>query len=103
MMIFRPVHLSTIPRRGRERVDKYYNMLIMYYMIETTQKLIQIGSSEGVTLSKKDLTRLGAKRGDTLKIRVELVNEPESHTKLLREYDKFVEKYGQTLKNLASR
>jgi hypothetical protein len=29
-------------------------------MIETEQKIIQIGSSEGVTLSKKDLAKLGA-------------------------------------------
>lgn len=72
-------------------------------MIETTQRLIQIGSSEGVTLSKKDIARLGAKRGDTLKIRVELVKEPGKHEELLQEYDRFVEQYGQTLKNLADR
>ena len=72
-------------------------------MIETTQKLIQIGSSEGVTLSKKDIARLGAKRGDMLKIRVELVKEPAKHKGLLQEYDRFVEKYGQTLENLADR
>jgi hypothetical protein len=72
-------------------------------MIETTQKLIQIGSSEGVTLSKKDIARLGAKRGDTLKIQVELVKESDKHEDLLQEYDLFVEKYGQTLKNLADR
>lgn len=70
-------------------------------MIETQQKLIQIGSSEGITLSKKDLARLGAKRGDLLRIRVELVND--KHDKLLREYDEFVKQYGQTLKNLANK
>lgn len=72
-------------------------------MIETTQKLIQIGSSDGVTLSKKDLARLGAKRGDLLKVSVELAKQPEGHTKLLKEYNAFVDKYGQTLKNLADR
>ena len=72
-------------------------------MIETVQKIIQIGSSEGVTLSKKDLTRLGAKRGDILKLRVELANGQDKHQKLLREYDAFVSKYGQTLKNLAEK
>ncbi len=75
----------------------------MISMIETAQKLIQIGSSEGITLSKKDLTRLGAKRGDMLKVRVELASEPVNHRKLLDEYSAFVEKYGQTLKNLADR
>lgn len=72
-------------------------------MIETQQKLIQIGSSEGITLSKKDLTRLGAKRGDILNVRVELVKKSTKHEGLLNEYDSFVKKYGQTLKNLASR
>lgn len=72
-------------------------------MIETTQKLIQIGSSQGVTLSKKDIARLGAKRGDTLKIQVELVKDSGKHEKLLKEYDNFVQKYGQTLKNLSER
>jgi hypothetical protein len=72
-------------------------------MIETTQKIIQIGSSEGVTLSKKDLARLGAKRGDTLKLKVELANAQDKHQELLREYDKFVSHYGQTLKNLADK
>jgi len=72
-------------------------------MIETEQKLIQIGSSEGITLSKKDLARLGAKRGDLLRVKVELVNGSDTHSKLLREYDAFVEQYGQTLKNLADK
>lgn len=72
-------------------------------MIETVQKLIQIGSSEGITLSKKDLARLGAKRGDLLRVRVELVNKPDKHETLRREYDDFVKEYGQTLKNLADK
>jgi hypothetical protein len=72
-------------------------------MIETEQKLIQIGSSDGITLSKKDLARLGAKRGDLLRVKVELVNKPDKHEALLSEYDAFVEQYGQTLKNLADK
>jgi len=72
-------------------------------MIETEQKLIQIGSSEGITLSKKDLARLGAKRGDLLHVKVEMAKKPVRHEKLLEEYDAFVEQYGQTLKNLADR
>ncbi|HSX53502.1 MAG TPA: hypothetical protein VLF90_04010 [Patescibacteria group bacterium] len=72
-------------------------------MIETEQKIIQIGSSEGVTLSKKDLARLGAKKGDTLKLKVELVEGQDKHKKLMQEYDAFVGKYGQTLKNLSDK
>lgn len=72
-------------------------------MIQTTQKIIQIGASQGVTLSKKDLAQLGAKKGDTVKLKVELIDNVDKHEDLLREYDKFVEVYGQTLKNLADK
>jgi len=80
-----------------------YNRIIIYDMIETEQKLIQIGSSEGIILSKKDLTKLGAKRGDMLKVKVELADVRKTHGKLMREYGDFVDKYGQTLKNLADK
>ena len=72
-------------------------------MIETEQKLIQIGSSEGITLSKKDLAKLGAKRGDMLKVKVELSGEQKTQGNLMREYRSFVVKYGQTLKNLSDK
>ena len=74
-------------------------------MIQTTQKLIGIGSSEGVTIPHKELARLGAKRGDELKVTVELAKKtkPPKHAKLMREYDEFVKQYGKTLKNLADR
>jgi len=72
-------------------------------MIETVQRVIRIGSSEGVTLSKKDLARLGARRGDILRLRVELTDKQDHHQELLREYNKFVDKYGQTLKNLSDK
>ncbi len=68
----------------------------MINMIETEQKLIQIGSSEGITLSKKDIAKLGAKRGDILKVELSLsVNPQMTQQKSLREYDDFVKKYGQ--------
>lgn len=72
-------------------------------MLETQQKLIQIGSSEGITLSKKDLARIGAKRGDLLNVKVELASGPQDHNAILDEYKSFVAKYGQTLKRLADR
>jgi hypothetical protein len=72
-------------------------------MIETEQKLIRIGSSEGVTLSRKDLAKLGARRGDMLKLKVELSDSKQKFTDLKRDYDNFVRVYGQTLKNLANK
>ncbi len=85
-------------------IDIVYNKIIIGIMIETEQKIIQIGSSEGVTLSKKDLTKLGAKRGDIVKLRVELSKASyDKHKKLMNEYEAFVSVYGQTLKNLSEK
>jgi len=69
------------------------------------QKLIGIGSSDGVTIPKKTIAELGAKRGDELKITVELVKKTNqtNHAKLMHEYDAFIKQYGQTLKNLSDR
>jgi antitoxin component of MazEF toxin-antitoxin module len=74
-------------------------------MIETTQKLIGIGSSEGVTIPPKELAKLGAKRGDELKITAELVQKTvgTKHAELLNDLDKFMDIYDQDLKNLAQR
>jgi hypothetical protein len=73
-------------------------------MIETDQKIIQIGSSDGVTLSKKDLAKLGAQRGDVVRLKVDLVKSAHNkHDQLLQEYDAFVSRYGQTLKNLSEK
>ncbi|MEO6760770.1 MAG: hypothetical protein ABI220_00120 [Candidatus Saccharimonadales bacterium] len=74
-------------------------------MIKTTQKIIGIGSSDGVTIPKRELARLGAKRGDELNITAELVSKAGQarHDKLMQDYDAFVAEYGETLKNLADR
>lgn len=67
-----------------------------------TQKIIRIGSSAGITIPKKELKELGLGVGDEVNYRLEPVKKPK-HTELMQEYDKFVSKYGQTLKNLADR
>lgn len=74
-------------------------------MITSIQKIIKVGSSDGVTLPKKALKSLGAKRGDELKITAELVKNKQvpGDKELMKEYDAFVSKYGQTLKNLSDR
>lgn len=68
-----------------------------------TQKVIKIGSSLGVTIPKKQLDELGLNLGDEVKIKLEPVTKDKKQEKLMEEYDKFVQQYGQTLKNLASR
>lgn len=72
-------------------------------IMTTTQKIIKIGSSKGVTLPAKQLRRLGVDIDDEVRITVETVSESAPHNQLMREYDSFVKQYDETLKNLADR
>lgn len=67
------------------------------------QKVIKIGSSAGVTIPKKQLDELGISVGDEVRLTIEPVSSGTKHSKLMHEYEKFVQQYGQTLKNLAKR
>ncbi len=67
------------------------------------QKVIKIGSSAGVTIPKKQLQELGIAIGDEVKLTIQLVDSDSRQEKLMDEYEKFVQQYGQTLKNLAQR
>ena len=68
--------------------------------ITTTQKVIKIGTSRGVTIPAKQLSQLGIADGDTVRITVEPVKHQPSISK---EYAEFKKQYGETLKNLADR
>lgn len=68
-----------------------------------TQKVIKIGSSAGVTIPKKQLEELGISIGDEVKVTIEPTVSSSKQVKLVRDYEKFVKQYGQTLKNLANR
>lgn len=68
--------------------------------ITTTQKIIKIGTSKGVTIAPKDLAALHVDVGQKVKITIEAVDEPQT---LRGEYDEFKKQYGETLKNLANR
>ncbi len=66
-----------------------------------TQKIIQIGSSAGVTIPKKQLKDLGLKVGD--EVNIELRPTRAKLKKFADELDKFMDLYDQDLKNLAQR
>lgn len=72
-------------------------------MIQSIQKVIKIGSSGGVTIPAKEMRRQNIKFGDEVKVSVEPLAKDKEQQKLMREYEKFVDQYGQTLKNLADR
>ena len=67
--------------------------------ITTTQKMIKIGTSRGVTLPAKQLKALGVREGSEVKITVEAVQG----SNVLDEYERFKKQYGETLRNLADR
>jgi len=67
-----------------------------------TQKIIQIGSSAGVTIPKKQLEELGLSVGDEVNISIDPVKQPKQ-ARLMQEYEAFVKQYGETLKNLTDR
>ncbi len=70
--------------------------------ITTTQKVIKIGSSKGITLPAKELKQLGVLPGDHVKVTVSAAPKaPKSQVP--SEYEAFVEQYGETLKNLSQR
>jgi len=68
--------------------------------ITTTQKIIKIGSSQGVTIPAKDLRALGLDAGDKVQITIkrEVAKQP-----IVADYEAFKAQYGETLKNLAGR
>lgn len=68
--------------------------------IITTQKVIKIGTSKGVTIPAKQLKELGLDVGKAVKVTVEPVAEKSG---IHQEYEAFKKKYGETLKNLADR
>lgn len=69
--------------------------------ITTTQKVIKIGDSAGVTIPAKELKRAGVKPGDEIRVSFEPVVPAQDD--VLAEYAAFKAQYGDTLKNLANR
>lgn len=70
--------------------------------IKTTQKVITIGTSAGVTLPAKELKRAGIKPGDQIRISFERFEESHD-ADIMQDYRAFKAEYGETLKNLADR
>lgn len=68
--------------------------------ITTTQKIIKIGTSKGVTIPAKQLQSLKLSEGDEVRVTVEPINRQKD---LDAEYASFKKQYGETLQNLSNR
>jgi antitoxin component of MazEF toxin-antitoxin module len=66
-----------------------------------TQKIIQIGSSAGVTIPKRQLDELGLKVGD--EINIDIRPTRADLKEFANELDKFMDVYDQDLQSLAQR
>ncbi|MEO8637745.1 MAG: AbrB/MazE/SpoVT family DNA-binding domain-containing protein [Candidatus Taylorbacteria bacterium] len=75
-----------------------------------TQKVIQIGSSAGITIPKKSLKELGLKIGDDVrvdvdpkkrKVVIEVGDSPQSE--VVEWTDLFIHRYSKALKALANK
>lgn len=72
-------------------------------IMTTTQKIIQIGSSKGVTIPSKQLKELGVDVGSEVRITIARLEKEAPHKQLMHEYGIFIEKYDETLKKLADK
>ena len=69
----------------------------------TTQKIIKIGTSTGVTLPAKELKQMGVKVGDQLKVTFEQVSVDKDRLELVALTQKLIKRHEKALKNLADR
>jgi antitoxin component of MazEF toxin-antitoxin module len=74
-------------------------------MIKSIQKIVGIGSSDGVTLPAKELKRENLKRGDEVEIIVRPVRKDtsESDQAVIEAAKKILDDYKQDFQNLAER
>lgn len=71
--------------------------------ITTTQKIIKIGTSQGVTIPAKDLRAIGATAGDELEIIVRKKVSVATDTELIETANSLLKRYKQDFSNLANR
>lgn len=71
--------------------------------ITTTQKIIKIGTSRGVTLPAKELKALGASEGDDVEITVRLKHPAARTDDVLARANDLLARYDKDFTNLADR
>ena len=72
-------------------------------MIQSTQKVIKIGSSGGVTIPAKELKRQNIAIGDEVEVIVRPIQANNSDTAVLASAKKIMKDYRQDFENLSKR
>ncbi len=71
--------------------------------ITTTQRIIKIGTSQGVTIPAKDLKALGVAAGDELEITVRKKVGAATDSELVKTANSLLQRYKQDFSHLAQR
>lgn len=71
--------------------------------ITTTQKIIKIGTSKGVTIPAKELKRLNVDAGDEVEIVVRKKTPATNESEVIQAAQSILERYKQDFTNLAQR
>lgn len=71
--------------------------------IKTTQKIIKIGTSRGVTIPAKELRRLGVDTGSEVEVTVKAIETQNSDADVIEAAKAILERYKQDFENLAQR
>lgn len=69
----------------------------------TTQKIIKIGTSRGVTLPAKELKQLGVKEGEDIEVVIRKKTTDASTQEVVDAATSILERYKKDFKNLAQR
>ena len=71
--------------------------------ITTTQKIIKIGTSRGVTIPAKQLRELGAETGDEIELTVRKKTTVASNAAVREKANALLDRYKQDFTNLSQR
>ncbi|GAC1499539.1 MAG: hypothetical protein NVS1B10_02370 [Candidatus Saccharimonadales bacterium] len=74
-------------------------------MIQSVQKIVQIGSSDGVTIPAKELKRANIKRGDEVEVIIRPIKQVsgQQDQTVLKAAKKILKDYQNDFQNLANR
>ena len=71
--------------------------------ITTTQKIIKIGSSRGITIPAKELKRLGIREGEEIEVTLRTPTTDASNDEVMKAAATIMTQYKQAFDNLAER
>jgi len=72
-------------------------------MIQSTQKVIKVGTSGAVTIPAKQMKRQNIKFGDQVEVIVRPISEPSTDQEVIKAAKNIISRYKSDFENLAKR